>query len=368
MHCHRQVGIALSGGADSLGLLALAKRWADAHHLDLYALIVDHRLRHGSASEASNVKALAIDFGVKAEILSWHRPCSIALHGKQRAARWARYALLADAAHRLGLNRVWVGHTREDQAETLWMRWLSGSGLWGLGGFNVKYCLFGTLFERPVLGMSHKQLRRIAVATFGASAIIDDPTNQDPTTWRGSYRALYGRGLYRHAMTGDLVRLSDCVAQWRASVERDTLALSQQSLPLRQTTLNNQPFACAAWLSVEAQKLTQREFPLGFDRALSFVRRLGDDTKAGVRRGRRTIGGVLLKPCRDSLGAKAWQLTCENDPRQAVNGAEYQGGFWRRLFENSASLQIDPAFSAQQPVFTIATDSFTTTLKAIVEP
>ena len=175
---HR-VGIAVSGGPDSLGLVAMAQAWAGQNGAVLHALIVDHGLRAESGDEARHVRELLLAHGVSSSVLTWHQPTQLKLKGKQRAARWARYALMADAAQRLSLDRVWLGHTLEDQAETLWMRWLAGSGLWGLAGLSAQFQLFDTLYERPVLGLSHADLRHLAEETFGVDAIVEDPTNQD---------------------------------------------------------------------------------------------------------------------------------------------------------------------------------------------
>ena len=356
------VGIAVSGGPDSLGLVSLAQAWADRTGAHLHALIVDHQLRAESSEEARNVRALLIAHGIQASVLTWRQPRQLSFKGKQRAARWARYALLADAAQRLSLDRVWLGHTHEDQAETLWMRWLAGSGLWGLAGLSAQFGLFDTLFERPVLGCAHADLRQQAVDRFGDESIVDDPTNADVATWRGRARFHYGRGLTQHPHTSELIAASIGLARWRRRVEETALSFRADRDLLPSEKLRQHPTACAALLSWQAQQITQREHAMGFDDALTLVHSMSQDDQIGQSRGRRTKGGVLIEPTRSPDGVKGWRLSAENLPMHRQAMAHNQGHFWRRLFEYPSALLVKQAYTSQRPLFTIATSSFATTL------
>lgn len=356
------VGIAVSGGPDSLGLVSLAQDWAARTGAQLHALIVDHQLRAESSEEAGQVRALLIAHGIQASVLKWHQPRQLSFKGKQRAARWARYALLADAAQRLSLDRVWLGHTHEDQAETLWMRWLAGSGLWGLAGLSAQFQLFDTLFERPVLGCAHADLRQQAVDRFGAQRIVDDPTNADVATWRGRARLHYGRGLIQHPYTLELIAASSGFARWRRRVEETALSLRADGDLLPSEKLRQHPAASAAWLSWQAQQITQREHAIGFHDSLTLVHSLSQDDQIGQSRGRRTKGGVLIEPTRSPDGGKGWRLSAENLPTHRKALAHKPGHFWRRLFEYPSALLVKQAYTSQRPLFTIATSSFATTL------
>jgi len=357
-----RVGIAVSGGPDSLGLAALAQAWAVKNGAVLHALIVDHGLRAESGSEAGEVQQRLLAHGVPTSVLTWHRPDQLNLNGKQRAARWARYALMADAAQRLSLDRVWLGHTLEDQAETLWMRWLAGSGLWGLAGLSAQIQLFGTLYERPLLGLPHADLRQLAEKTFGIDAIVDDPTNRDKATWRGRARSHYGRGLRQLPDTQGLITTSVEIAQWRRFVEAKALSIGADATPLSADNIQQYPAACAVWLCWQSQNMTQREFAISFDDALGLVHALAAEIEPAVSRGRRTIGGVLVKPVRQPSGQKAWQVCPEDVPPRRQLSAHNPGYFWQRLFKDPSALLVKQAYTSQRPLFTIATSSFATTL------
>jgi tRNA(Ile)-lysidine synthase len=188
------LGIAVSGGADSMALLHLMAGWArrcGPAAPRLHVLTVDHQLRAAAAVEAQHVAAHAQSLGLTAAILTWtgEKPKS----GLQDAARAARYQLIADYARTNGLAGVCVAHTADDQAETFLMRLAHGSGVDGLAGMatvsrrlDLGPDLGPDLSQenhqdltlvRPLLGVRKAAL----VATLKAAGItwIDDPSNQD---------------------------------------------------------------------------------------------------------------------------------------------------------------------------------------------
>src|SRR6187200_2869935 len=124
--------LAVSGGPDSVALMWLAARWRRglARGPQLTVVTVDHGLRPEAAREAREVKRLAAELGLAHRTLRWRgaKPNT----GLPAAAREARYRLLAQAARAVGASHVLTAHTRDDQAETLLMRLLRGSGLAGL--------------------------------------------------------------------------------------------------------------------------------------------------------------------------------------------------------------------------------------------
>ena len=126
--------LAVSGGPDSIALMWLAARWRSALKRGprLIAVTVDHGLRAEAAAEARDVKRLARTLDLPHRTLRWSgaKPKT----GLPAAAREARYRLLAQAARRNGATHILTAHTRDDQAETLLMRLLRGSGIAGLCG------------------------------------------------------------------------------------------------------------------------------------------------------------------------------------------------------------------------------------------
>lgn len=164
------VGIALSGGGDSTALLHLAQGWGRAR---LMAATVDHGLRPGSDAEARQAGQAATHLGIPHETLVWHREGGGNLMG---AARDARLRLLSDWAQRHGLSAVLLGHTLDDQAETLLMRLARGAGVDGLSGMAESRHAQGTQWLRPLLSLTRADLRDWLLAH--GIGWIEDPSNQ----------------------------------------------------------------------------------------------------------------------------------------------------------------------------------------------
>lgn len=160
------VVVGCSGGVDSLALLALAA----ASGLEPVAVHVDHGLRPGSAAEAEHVAAAASALG--AGFLSERVSVPPGANLEERA-REARHAALDRARRRERATAVLLGHTRDDQAETVLLNLLRGAATAGLGGMPERR---GSL-ARPILGLS----RADTVEICGRLRLdpIDDPMNAD---------------------------------------------------------------------------------------------------------------------------------------------------------------------------------------------
>jgi tRNA(Ile)-lysidine synthase len=165
------IGIALSGGGDSTALLHLAR----AAGFRVEAVTVDHRLRPDSAAEAAAVAASCAGIGVPHVVQVWD-------HGEvggnlMDAARRARMALILDWAKARGIRHVALGHTRDDQAETLLMGLARGAGIAGLSGMRRLWADGGVTLHRPLLDAGRTELRDwLRAAGIGW---VDDPTNDD---------------------------------------------------------------------------------------------------------------------------------------------------------------------------------------------
>jgi tRNA(Ile)-lysidine synthase len=183
----RGVGLAVSGGADSLSLLHL---WADARALepslpDAVVLTVDHRLRAASADEAGFVAEVAAARGLSHRTLSWDGPKPAA--NLQAAARRARRELLRAAAEDLGLDTLLLAHHADDQAETFLLRLARGSGVVGLAAMAPARREGGLLVLRPFLDWPKARL--VASLTARGARWIEDPSNADPRFERARARA-----------------------------------------------------------------------------------------------------------------------------------------------------------------------------------
>ncbi len=170
-----RLGVAVSGGGDSMALLAIAATWARRHRRELSAATVDHGLREASADEAAFVAAFCKRLGVRHAVL---RAGPMAPGNVAAAARDARYRLLADWARAGRATSVLLGHTMDDQAETLLMRLARGSGVEGLSGMAPRRDWGGVAWLRPMLGVRRAPLRDWLRGR--GIAWVDDPTNEDP--------------------------------------------------------------------------------------------------------------------------------------------------------------------------------------------
>lgn len=227
--------LAVSGGPDSIALMWLAARWrrALARGPRLVAVTVDHGLRAEAAAEARGVKRLARTLDLEHRTLRWTGPKPKA--GLPAAARSARYRLLAKAARQSGATHILTAHTRDDQAETLLMRMLRGSGIAGLAAMARQSERDGVLLARPFLEVSKSQL--IATLKKARLGFADDPTNRDPHFTRPRLRALMPALAAEGGDPRNLARLATRLARANAAVEilvdgaERYLALRDQSAP-----------------------------------------------------------------------------------------------------------------------------------------
>lgn len=180
------IGLAVSGGVDSLALLLLADVWAKNKGRTVHVFSVDHGLRTEAGQEAAWVGQLATELGHQFHLMKWggDKPFT----GMQAAAREARYDLMGEKAAALGLSAIITAHHANDQAETLLMRMAHKSGLRGLAGMREQQMLFGVKIMRPLLGCSRAQLAAIVDAA-GLTPVAD-PSNADEHFERVRWRKL----------------------------------------------------------------------------------------------------------------------------------------------------------------------------------
>jgi tRNA(Ile)-lysidine synthase len=170
-----RIGIAVSGGPDSLALLLLA---ASARPNRIEAATVDHALRDGSRDEAEMVGNVCATLEVPHVVLAakWREKPLTAV---QERAREERYRLLAGWARDRQIGAVATGHHLDDQAETLLMRLARGSGVRGLSAMRRRTFVPGSEIPllRPLLDWRRSQLERICVSCKLDPAL--DPSNEN---------------------------------------------------------------------------------------------------------------------------------------------------------------------------------------------
>ncbi|WP_328463062.1 tRNA lysidine(34) synthetase TilS [Actinoplanes sp. NBC_00393] len=203
--------VACSGGADSLALAAAARFIGSQVGL----ITVDHGLQEGSDRRARSVAAWARDAGfdpVRIETVS----VAGLPGGPEAAARTARYAALDNAAAELGATAVLLGHTRDDQAETVLLALARGAGPRGLAGMPAQR----GVFRRPLLEVARSDTRK-ACAALGL-APWEDPHNTDPAYARSRVRASALPalvGALGPAVVGNLARTASLAAADTAALD-----------------------------------------------------------------------------------------------------------------------------------------------------
>jgi tRNA(Ile)-lysidine synthase len=211
------VAAAVSGGADSVALLHALRTLAGPRGWRLGVLTVDHGLRPASAADAAFVADEAARLGLPVRVL---RLAPEALDagraaGPEGAARQARYAALLAAADEDGWGWVATGHTLDDQAETVLLQLLRGTGPDGLAGMAVRS---GRVL-RPLLGVRRAATRACCVAV--GAGWREDASNQDQRFLRNAVR---GRVLplleeLRPGATATLARAAELARDDRAWTE-----------------------------------------------------------------------------------------------------------------------------------------------------
>lgn len=233
-----RIGIAVSGGPDSLALLLLAHA---ARPGKIEAATVDHGLRQESAQEAAMVADLCARLNVAHKVLlaDWPQPPSANL---QAAARTMRYRLLNDWAIDRQLSGVATAHHADDQAETLLMRLARGSGVAGLGGSRTRRRLSEQVaLVRPLLGWRKKELASL-MQEAGLTP-VDDPSNRDAKHDRTRARELLEMTDWldpaRLALSASAIHDADVAINWalapliesRISREGELLFVDPADLP-----------------------------------------------------------------------------------------------------------------------------------------
>ncbi len=234
---HR-LGIAVSGGADSLALLLLAAAaWPEA----MAAATVDHRMRPEAHDEAAFVHALCAELQVPHDILASPEPPG-ADGNLQERAREMRYGLLGQWAVPQGIAWIATAHQRDDVAEGFLMRARRGSGVGGLAAMPALRPIGGgPALVRPLLDWTRAELAEI-VAAAGIEPVAD-PSNSNPRFDRSRIRALLADTAElpadRLAMAAANLRHAEDALDWlaarewavRVDIRDDAVSLDPADLP-----------------------------------------------------------------------------------------------------------------------------------------
>jgi tRNA(Ile)-lysidine synthase len=216
--------VACSGGADSLALAAALAHEAPRMGLRGGGVTVDHGLQEGSAAQAARVvaalAALGLDPVRQARVTVDGLPGA---GGPEAAARRARYTALEQVAHQTGAAAVLLGHSRDDQAETVLLGLARGSGARALAGMPARR----GRFRRPLLALGRATLRDGCLAQ-GLDP-WDDPHNRDPSYARVRVRRHALPALEEALGPGIAEALARSAAQLSADCEAlDAIARTEE--------------------------------------------------------------------------------------------------------------------------------------------
>ena len=151
------IGIAVSGGGDSMALLVALAAHCRQTNTPLHAATVHHHLRPEADDDIVLVQSVCADLSIPHAVLSWQDWDG---QGNLQAhARMARRHLIAEWARRLGLSAVLIAHTADDVIETFVIRLARGSGVDGLAMMRDRFLAQGVLWLRPFLSISRAALR-----------------------------------------------------------------------------------------------------------------------------------------------------------------------------------------------------------------
>jgi tRNA(Ile)-lysidine synthase len=228
----RHLALAVSGGADSVGLMLLASRWKGP--VKFTVLTLDHGLRPNSRREAQQAVAWARALGFDAQRLTWGEKKP--KQSLQARAREARYRLIAQWCAQHDAEGVVTGHTLDDQAETFLMRLARGSGVDGLSAMAAETVLFGVRVLRPMLEVRRAQLRKFLEEE--GQGFFDDPSNEDAAFERVRIRQLK-EVLHRAGVSFEHL----AIAARRMSRAREALERSTDQLQDRCVSFENEGHA-----------------------------------------------------------------------------------------------------------------------------
>ncbi len=199
--------VAVSGGPDSTALLHGLAKIAPRLGISLAAACVDHRLRPESTAEAREVRRRCQEMGIACEVLEVDVGRARKAHiSGQEAARNVRLAALENAASQLGCTKIALGHTADDQAETVLFRIVRGTGVAGLAGIPYRR----GLFIRPLLDVRRAQI--LAYLAKRKLAFVEDPSNANRR---------YARSRIRHDVLPMLARENPRVVEALLALARE---------------------------------------------------------------------------------------------------------------------------------------------------
>lgn len=358
-----RLGIAVSGGGDSLALLHLAAEWSRDTDIAVAAVTVDHGLRPEAATEARHVAGICGRLDIPHTILRWQ-----GWDGRgnlQDAARRARQRLIADWAASQDIDTVALGHTADDQAETVLMRLSRGAGVDGLSGMTQRRTAHGVTWLRPLLSVSRQALRDYLIGL--GESWIDDPSNEDPAFDRVKARRVLAALAPLGIDTQGLCAVADNLRDARAALEAQTfraaldlVRIEAGDVVLNRAGLRDQPVEISRRLMVHALKwVSSAEYGPRTAALRDVMQTLQKGRSATLHGCRLLRGRDDLRVCReyravrdtrgptDALWDGRWRFSGPHDKGLALGALGVEGlrrcPAWRDTGLPRAALSASPA-------------------------
>lgn len=341
------LGVAVSGGGDSVALMALAADWAAARGVALQAVTVDHGLRPSAAAEARAVAAQAAALGLPHAVLIWRWDRRGNL---QDAARRARLRLIGAWARERGLAAVLLGHTRDDVAETLLLRLARGAGVDGLAAMAARREAEGMVWLRPLIGLGRAALRDELRAR--GLSWAEDPSNEDPrfdrALARAALAALAALGIDAEGLAATAHRLAEA----RTALEATTAEAAQR---IARVGLAGEVAVEAAGLAALPREIARRlvagtlrwvasaDYPPRHEALIDLLARLAAGQDATLHGCHVLVAGGTLTFCREAAAVAGLAAPAPGpwDGRWRIDGPPVPGAEIRVLGEEGLALCPD---------------------------
>jgi len=178
--------VGVSGGPDSMALLLLLNKLKSKLNISLHIAHIDHGMRKDSALDAQFVKKWAEKLKIPVSIKKLGPELLKEKGSLEENFRKARLDYLITTAKKIKAKKIALGHNLDDQAETVLMRLLRGTGLSGLSGISLKRKMGGVTFIRPLLETARKDIEKF-LKRRGVKPRID-LSNKDEAFFRNKIR------------------------------------------------------------------------------------------------------------------------------------------------------------------------------------
>jgi tRNA(Ile)-lysidine synthase len=295
-----RIAVAVSGGADSAMLAVHAAHWARLQSVDLHIFHIHHGLQTPADDWQARVHSLAQRLGLPCHSLRTLVDVEQGI-GVEASARDARYAALAQLASMTGVSHVLLAHHQDDQAETVLLRLLRGSGPGGLGAMAPAMQRDGIVYLRPWLDQPRTIIldQALSFKELTGWHAVDDPSNADDRYTRSALRerltpALTERWpgwqaiLARHARQSAQAErvLQEVAGQDFMTLDPQDDGRSFSLLAWRELSLDRQALVLRHWLARQGMRMPTQARLDDWMRQLRGLHALGHDRQMQVKHGR----------------------------------------------------------------------------------